>query len=116
MGSSPGPSDRWRGRAPRPGGTLGTLDVGALPTSDSAFGCRQMIGNVWEWVAGDFGPYPGFVVDEAYPEYSQPWFGSHKALRGGCWATTSRLIRTTWRSYYPPDRRNAWTGFRTCAP
>src|SRR5579883_2968688 len=97
----------WRG--------LGCLDVGALPASDSAFGCRQLLGNVWEWVADRFLPYPGYVVDEAYPEYSQPWFGTHRVLRGGCWATTSRLIRTTWRSYYPPDRRNAWTGFRTCA-
>ena len=94
---------------------MGTVDVGAQPAGDSAFGCRQMIGNVWEWVADDFRPYPGYTVDEAYPEYSRPWFGSHKVLRGGCWATTSRLIRTTWRSYYPPDRRNAWTGFRTCA-
>jgi len=97
----------WRG--------LGCLDVGALPAGDSAFGGRQLLGNVWEWVADRFLPYPGYVVDEAYPEYSQPWFGTHRVLRGGGWATTSRLIRTTWRNFYPPDRRNAWTGFRTCA-
>ena len=27
----------------------GCIDVGACPKSDSAYGCRQMIGNVWEW-------------------------------------------------------------------
>ena len=93
---------------------IGTIDVGALPASDSAFGCRQMIGNVWEWTESDFGPYPGFVVDP-YKEYSEPWFGSHKVLRGGCWATRSRLIRNSWRNFYTPDRRDVLAGFRTCA-
>ena len=94
---------------------LGCIDVGALPASDSAFGCRQMIGNVWEWTSSDFLPYPGFVRDP-YKEYSEPWFGTHKLLRGGCWATRSRLLRNTWRNFYRPDRRDVWVGFRTCAP
>jgi iron(II)-dependent oxidoreductase len=94
--------------------TKGCVDVDALPEGDSAFGCRQMIGNVWEWTADDFLPYPGFVADP-YKEYSAPWFGSHKVLRGGCWATRSRLIRNTWRNFYLPDRRDVWAGFRTCA-
>jgi iron(II)-dependent oxidoreductase len=89
-------------------------DVGAHPRGDSAFGCRQMIGNVWEWTASDFLPYPGFVVDP-YKEYSEPWFGTHKVLRGGCYATRSRLIRNTWRNFYTPDRRDVLAGFRTCA-
>jgi iron(II)-dependent oxidoreductase len=93
---------------------MGCVEVGALPAGDSAFGCRQMIGNVWEWTASDFQPYPGFSIDP-YREYSQPWFGSHKVLRGGCWATRSRLIRNTWRNFYTPDRRDVWAGFRTCA-
>ncbi len=93
---------------------MGCLEVGALPAGDSAFGCRQMIGNVWEWTASDFQPYPGFVADP-YKEYSQPWFGTHKVLRGGCWATRSRLVRNTWRNFYTPDRRDVWAGFRTCA-
>lgn len=92
---------------------LACTDVGAYPEGDSAFGCRQMIGNVWEWTTSDFLPYPGFVIDP-YKEYSEPWFGNHKVLRGGCWATQARLLRNTWRNFYRPDRRDVWAGFRTC--
>ncbi|HKW62621.1 MAG TPA: selenoneine synthase SenA [Candidatus Acidoferrum sp.] len=92
---------------------LGAVDVSACSEGDSAFGCRQMIGNVWEWTANDFGPYPGFVIDP-YREYSQPWFGTHKVLRGGAWPTQPRLLRNTWRNFYTPDRRDVWAGFRTC--
>jgi iron(II)-dependent oxidoreductase len=92
----------------------GIVEVGAHAAGDSAFGCRQMLGNVWEWTASDFLPYPGFSADP-YKEYSQPWFGTHKVLRGGCWATSSLLIRNIWRNFYTPDRRDVWAGFRTCA-
>ncbi len=92
----------------------GTVDVRALPAGDSAVGCRQMIGNVWEWVDDTFGPYPGFVCDP-YKEYSQPYFGTKKVLKGGCWATRSPLIRSTWRNFYMRQRRNIFAGFRTCA-
>jgi iron(II)-dependent oxidoreductase len=90
------------------------LDVAALPRGDSAFGCRQMLGNVWEWTASDFGPYPGFSPDP-YREYSAPWFVGHKVLRGGSWATRSRLIHTGFRNFHRPGRRDLWAGFRTCA-
>jgi iron(II)-dependent oxidoreductase len=92
----------------------GLAEVGAFASGDSAFGCRQMLGNVWEWTADSFKPYPGFIVDP-YKEYSNPWFGTHKVLRGGCWATRSLLIRNTWRNFYTPDRNDVWAGFRTCA-
>jgi len=110
----------WADVAPTPGHAnldwhnSGVVEVGAYGAGDSAFGCRQMIGNVWEWTADDFQPYPGFVIDP-YKEYSKPWFGTHKVLRGGCWATSSLLIRNTWRNFYTPDRRDVWAGFRTCA-
>ena len=92
----------------------GCVPVDALPAGDSAFGCRQMIGNVWEWTATTFGPYPGFAPGP-YKEYSEPWFGDHKVLRGGCWVTRSRLIRNNYRNFYTPERRDVWAGFRTCA-
>ncbi|HEY1337863.1 MAG TPA: selenoneine synthase SenA [Bryobacteraceae bacterium] len=94
---------------------LGCIPVGALASGDTPQGVRQMIGNVWEWTAEDFQPYPGFVRDP-YKEYSEPWFGPpYKVLRGGCWATRSRLVRNTWRNFYTKDRRDVFAGFRTCA-
>lgn len=110
----------WGDSPPRPsqanldGQALGTLDVGALPAGDSAFGCRQMIGNVWEWTQDTFGPYPGFLPD-MYQDYSQPLFGVTKVLRGGAWTTRGRMIRNTWRTYYGPERNDVFAGFRTCA-
>lgn len=101
-------------RANLDGSAGGSVEVGALPAGDSACGCRQMLGNVWEWTSSDFAPYPGFVAD-AYADYSAPWFGTHRVLRGGCWATRARLLRNTWRNFYTPDRRDVWAGFRTCA-
>ncbi len=92
----------------------GVIDVSALPGSDSPFGCRQMIGNVWEWISDPFTPYPGFLADP-YKEYSEPWFHTHKVLRGGAWTTRSRLIRNTWRNFYLPNRRDVLSGFRSCA-
>ncbi len=110
----------WGEQAPAPhranldGRALGCIDVGACPAGDSAFGCRQMIGNVWEWTDTTFAPYPGFTPD-MYQDYSQPLFGSTKVLRGGCWATRGRMLRNTWRNYYGPDRNDVFSGFRTCA-
>lgn len=92
----------------------GVSPVGAFEAGESAWGCRQMLGNVWEWTADWFEPYPGFERDP-YKEYSEPWFGNHKVLRGGCFATSAALIRNTWRNFYTPDRRDVFAGFRTCA-
>jgi gamma-glutamyl hercynylcysteine S-oxide synthase len=110
----------WGDEPPTPrhanldGRLLGPVDVAAFPEGDSAFGLRQMFGNTWEWCVDDFLPYPGFVRDP-YKDYSEPWFGDHKVLRGGCWATRGRMLRNTWRNFYTPDRRDTFVGFRTCA-
>lgn len=95
-------------------GSLGCRDAAAHPEGDSAFGCRGLFGNAWEWTATAFHPYPGFIADP-YKEYSAPWFdGRHKVLRGGAWTTRSRLLRNTWRNFYEPHRRDVMAGFRTC--
>lgn len=92
----------------------GTIDVAALGGGDSAFGCRQMIGNAWEWTSSDFLPFDGFSADP-YEDYSRPWFGTRKVLRGGCWATSARIARPAYRNFFPPDRADVFAGFRTCA-
>ena len=76
----------------------GPVDVRAFSAGDSPFGCRQMIGNVWEWTDSYLEPYPGFVPDP-YKEYSQPYFGQKPVLRGGAWTTRSGMIRNTWRNF-----------------
>lgn len=93
----------------------GCVDVAAFPAGESAFGCRQMVGNVWELCESEFRPFPGFVVDP-YREYSEPWMGGdHRVLRGGSWATPGRMLRNTWRNYAIPPRNDLFAGFRTCA-
>ncbi len=89
-------------------------DVADGAEGDSAFGCRQMIGNVWEWTHSNFTPFPGFVADP-YRDYSQPWFGTRKILRGGSFATSMRIARPGYRNFFTPDRNDVFAGFRTCA-
>jgi iron(II)-dependent oxidoreductase len=71
-------------------------------------------GQVWEWTASAFEPYPGFSADP-YKDYSQPWFGTHKVLRGASFFTPARLRWPTFRNFYTPDRADIFAGFRTCA-
>ena len=86
--------------------------VGAYPAGVSAYGCHQMIGDVWEWTSSDFEPYPGFATFP-YREYSEVFFGSgYKVLRGGSWAASPLAVRTTFRNWDYPIRRQIFAGFR----
>ena len=71
-------------------------------------------GDVWEWTASTFRPYPGFSADP-YRDYSQPWFGTHKVLRGASFATRSRIRHAKYRNFYLPQRDDMFCGFRSCA-
>ena len=88
--------------------------AGAYPAGESPWGCRQLIGDVWEWTASDFTGYPGFA-SFPYREYSEVFYGSeYKVLRGGSWATHPLAIRATFRNWDFPIRRQIFAGFR-CA-
>lgn len=70
--------------------------------------------SVWEWTSDTFQAYPGFVAGP-YREYSQPWFGSHRELRGGAFASHQRLHHTHFRNFFQPQRNDIFAGFRTVA-
>jgi iron(II)-dependent oxidoreductase len=74
----------------------------------------RAVGQVWEWTSSDFLAYPGF---EAFPyrEYSEVFFGDeYKVLRGGSWATSSEVMRPSFRNWDLPQRRQIFAGIR-CA-
>jgi EgtB-related family protein len=71
-------------------------------------------GHVWEWTASPFAPRPGFR-EGRYREYSQPWFHTHRVLKGGSFVTHPRLKYAQYRNFYTPERQDMFCGFRTCA-
>ena len=71
-------------------------------------------GRVWEWTASPFQPYPGFSP-HPYRDYSQPWFGSRRVLRGACTATSPWLAHPRYRNFFEPQRCDIFAGFRSCA-
>lgn len=71
-------------------------------------------GQVWEWCASIFAPYPGFSPAR-YREYSEPWFHTHQVLKGGSFVTNPRLKYPQYRNFYTRERRDMFCGFRTCA-
>lgn len=88
--------------------------AGAYPRGAAPCGARQLIGDVWEWTASDFRPYPGFAAFP-YREYSEVFFGpEHKVLRGGSFGTDAAACRGTFRNWDFPVRRQIFAGFR-CA-
>jgi len=69
-------------------------------------------GQVWEWTASAFEPYPDFVA-HPYRDYSAPWFGSRRVLRGACPATSPALAHARYRNFFEPHRNDIFSGFRS---
>ena len=89
---------------------FGPAPRGAYPPIAS--GCRQMVGDVWEWTSTPFGGYPGFRAFP-YREYAEVFFGGgYRVLRGGSWATQPLAARATFRNWDLPERRQIFSGLR----
>ncbi|MDG2989937.1 SUMF1/EgtB/PvdO family nonheme iron enzyme [Candidatus Synechococcus calcipolaris G9] len=77
-------------------------------------GQLQGTGQVWEWTATWFAPYPGFQ-SFPYPGYSETYFDQqHRVLRGGSWASRNLVKRPSFRNWYPPETREVFAGLRLC--
>ncbi|MEV0709652.1 ergothioneine biosynthesis protein EgtB [Nocardia aurea] len=91
---------------------LEPAEVGAYPKGASPAGAHQLIGDVWEWTASGFEPYPGFRAFP-YAEYSDVFFGGdYRVLRGGSFGTDPVACRGTFRNWDHPIRRQIFAGFR----
>ena len=91
--------------------TGGTRDVrldGTCPET----GVSGLFGNVWCWCQEPIYPYPGFVIDPLYREFTYPYFGFKYILRGGAWSCPRILINRWYRNAQPYDTRKQVTGFR----
>ena len=108
------------GKHPMPGGKQSeyrqhTVPVTALPCN--GWGLYQMHGNVWEWCADWFAPYP---VDVATPQVDQldptgpelPPRAAGRVLRGGGWINLARYCRSARRRHDDPGGRHRNFGFR----
>ncbi len=71
-------------------------------------------GDVWEWTASAFAPYPGFEA-HPYRDYSAPWFDGRPVLRGASFMSQPRLRHPRYRNFFPPGRNDVPAGFRSCA-
>ena len=71
-------------------------------------------GQVWEWTASPFLPYPGFAP-HPYRDYSAPWFGNRVVLRGASFMTQPRMRHPRYRNFFASARNDVAAGFRSCA-
>ncbi|MER3496736.1 MAG: hypothetical protein C4320_08215 [Armatimonadota bacterium] len=90
----------------------GPMSITAAPQGRTPDGIGHLAGNVWEWTASAFLPYPGY---EAFPYdgYSKAHMdGLHRVCRGGSWATSPAILRRTFRNWYVPGYRQGFLGLR----
>ena len=89
------------------------MEAGYLHPIAANEGESQFFGDVWEWTASSYAPYPGFKpLAGSLGEYNGKFMCNQMTVRGGSCATSAEHIRATYRSFFYPDARWQFLGIR----
>ncbi len=101
----------WECAAARESVAGNLLDAGYWQPVASAG--SQRFGDVWEWTSSAYAPYPGFrPLSGSLGEYNGKFMCNQMTVRGGSCVTATDHIRTSYRSFFYPDARWQFLGFR----
>ncbi len=100
-------------RDARPADALWAEDGRLHPRAATTGRLTQLFGDAWEWTRSAYEPYPGYRPSKgAVGEYNGKFMSSQWVLRGGSAATPRGHVRATYRNFFYPHQRWAFTGVR----